>query len=103
MGAKIRKGDTVRVLTGKDKGSIGKVKHVYPGGKILVEGVRIAKKHMRSRKATTPSGIVEMESPIHVSNVLLMCSNCGEPTRVEQRVVEGRRIRICKKCKEAIE
>jgi large subunit ribosomal protein L24 len=103
MGAKIRKGDTVKVLSGKDRGSIGKVKHVYPGGKILVEGVRIAKKHMRARRATTPSGIVEMESPIHVSNVLLMCSNCGEPTRVEYQVVEGRKIRACKKCKEVIE
>jgi large subunit ribosomal protein L24 len=103
MAPKIRKGDTVKVLAGKDKGAIGKVKHVFPGGKVIVEGVAVAKKHMKARGANTPSGIVEMESPIHISNVILMCTSCGEPARIGHRSIEGRKVRICRKCEEVIE
>lgn len=105
MGLKIKRNDTVKVIAGKDKGKIGKVKKVYPKQmRVLVEGVNIVKRHMRARGPETPSGIVEMEAPIHISNVMLVCPNCGEPTRVGYTFLEdGRKVRICKKCGEVID
>ncbi len=105
MGLRIRKGDTVLVLKGRDRGKIGKVKSVEPAKRrVLVEGVNIVKRHLRSRKETEPSGIVEMEAPLPIANVKLICPNCGEPTRVGYRVLEdGRKVRVCKKCGEVIE
>jgi len=105
MGLRIRKDDTVLVIAEKDKGKIGKVKRVYPKTmRVLVEGVNIVKRHMRARGPNVPSGIVEMEAPIHISNVKLVCTSCGEPTRVGFTFLEdGRKVRICKKCGEVIE
>ncbi|MEO0244166.1 MAG: 50S ribosomal protein L24, partial [candidate division WOR-3 bacterium] len=83
MGRKIRRDDTVLVISGKDKGKIGKVKKVLPEkARIVVEGVNIVKRHMRARSAEQPSGIIQMEAPIHISNVKLICPLCGEATRV---------------------
>jgi len=105
LARKIKSGDTVLVTVGKDRGKIGKVKKVYPKKeRILVEGVNIVKKHMRGRGPETPSGIVELEAPIHISNVKLVCPSCGEPTRVGFRFLEeGKKVRYCKKCEEVIE
>ncbi len=105
MAAKIKKGDTVLVVKGKDKGKIGKVKAVQRDRmRILVEGVNIVKRHLRIRRDNQPSGIVEMEAPISIANVRLICPNCGEPTRVGFKFLEdNRKVRYCKKCGEVIE
>jgi len=105
MGFKVRRDDTVLIIAGKDKGKIGKIKRVYPKTmRVLVEGVNIVKRHMRARSAEAPSGIVEMEAPIHISNVKLVCTSCGEPTRVGYIFIEeGRKVRVCKKCGEVID
>jgi large subunit ribosomal protein L24 len=100
MAAKIRKGDLVLVIAGKDKGKTGKVTKVLPkNNRVIVEGVNIVKRHMRARSQTQPSGIIEMAAPIHISNVMLICPNCGEPTRVGFKITEtGDKLRVCKKC-----
>jgi large subunit ribosomal protein L24 len=104
MGFRIRSGDTVKVIAGKDKGKIGKVKKVYPEKqRVLVEEVNVVKRHLRPRGPNQPSGIVEMAAPIHISNVMLVCPNCGEPTRVGYKFLEdGTKARFCKKCGEVI-
>jgi large subunit ribosomal protein L24 len=103
MAAKIRKGDKVRVLAGKDVGKEGRVISVIPGmGRVLVEGVHRVKRHEKIRPAKGRSGqeggIVTTELPIDLSNVTLVCSNCG-PTRVGFKVDdEGVKTRICRSC-----
>ena len=96
---KLRKGDPVVVLSGKDKGKEGTVLRVLPKeGKVIVEGVNIAKKHQKRTRATMQGGIIDKDMPLPVSNVALMCPNCG-PTRVGFRVSPGGgKDRICKKC-----
>ena len=102
---KIRKNDTVLVVTGKDKGKTGKVRFAYPGeGRLLVEGVNMIKRHTRARGQVRQAGIIEREAPIPVSNVMLMCSRCNHPTRVGVReLADGKRVRICRACKEVID
>jgi len=81
----IRKGDTVQVLTGKDSGKRGKVLKVDPGSRrLVVEGVNSAKKHMRPSQANPQGGVVDWELPIDISNVMLVCSGCENPTRVRR-------------------
>lgn len=98
-GLKIRKGDRVRVLTGKDRGKEGNVSRVLPqANKVIVDGVNVAKRHQKSRSATDPGGIIDKDLPIPVPNVALLCGACG-PTRVGYRVEDdGNKVRICKKC-----
>ncbi len=104
MALKIKRGDTVKVVKGKDKGKIGKVKKVLIEKKrLIVEEVNIVKRHMRATGPDRPSGIVEMEAPISWSNVRLVCPSCGEPTRVGFRFEEGKKVRYCKKCNEVID
>lgn len=105
MAFKIKKDDTVLVIAGRDRGKIGKVKKVFPRRmRALVEEVNIVKRHMRARGPERPSGIVEMEAPVHISNLMLICPNCGQPTRVGFRFLEdGKKVRYCKKCNEVIE
>ncbi len=104
MALKIKRGDTVKVIKGKDKGKIGKVKKVLIDKKrLIVEEVNIVKRHMRATGPDRPSGIVEMEAPISWSNVRLICPSCGEPTRVGFRFEEGKKVRYCKKCNEVID
>ncbi len=96
---KIRKGDTVRVLTGKDRGKEGEVMTALPEvRKVIVDGVNIAKKHQKPRSATDQGGIIDKDMPIPVANVALVCDSCG-PTRVGYRVdPDGTKSRVCKKC-----
>jgi large subunit ribosomal protein L24 len=98
-GLKIRKGDRVRVLTGKDRGKEGEVMFALPAeGKVIVDGVNVAKKHQRATKATMQGGIIDKDMPIPVANVALLCSSCG-PTRVGYRFdPDGTKVRTCKKC-----
>jgi len=100
----VRKGDTVVVITGKYAGRKGKVLAVEPEkSRVIVEGVNIVKRHTRPTRQLSQGGIVEKEAPIHSSNVMLWCGRCERPTRVGRRVLEnGRKVRYCKKCGEAI-
>ena len=102
---KIRKNDTVLVITGKDKGKRGKVRFAYPKNeRILVEGINFIKKHSRARGAVRQAGIIEREAPIHVSNVMLLCSKCNHPARVGFRfLADGRKVRFCRSCGEVID
>ena len=95
---KIRKGDNVRVLTGKDRGKEGEVMRALPDvGKVIVEGVNVAKKHQKPLSATMQGGIIDKDMPIPVANVAILCS-CG-PTRVGYRFDnDGTKVRVCKKC-----
>ncbi len=96
---KIRKGDVVRVLTGKDRGKEGEVMFALPEQrKVIVAGVNVAKKHQRPLNATMQGGIIDKDMPIPVSNVAIICSTDG-PTRVGYRVdADGSKTRICRKC-----
>jgi large subunit ribosomal protein L24 len=99
---KIKKKDKVLVIAGKDKGKKGEVKEVNPDEeKVIVTGINIVSKHEKSRK-DKPGGIIKTEAPIHVSNVQLICSKCDKPTRVKFKMEGDQKLRICKKCGEAI-
>ena len=102
---KIRKNDTVLVIAGKDKGKKGKVRLAYPKDeRVLVEGVNLIKRHTRAVRGVRQAGIIEREAPIHVSNVMLLCSKCNHPTRVGLHFLEdGRKVRICRSCGEVID
>jgi len=102
----IKKNDQVYVLSGKDRGKTGRVLIVLPGdGKIVVEGVQIIKRHTRANpQRNIKGGIVEKESPIQISNVALVCKNCGKHTRIKHQILsDGRHARTCKKCGSAID
>ena len=96
----IKKGDTVVVLTGKDKGKQGAVKQSFPQKqRVVVEKVNMVKKAMRPTQSNPQGGITSIEAPLHVSNVMLICPECKQPTRVSKRVNEaGKKVRVCKKC-----
>ncbi len=112
---KIKKGDTVQVIAGNDLGVQGEVKEVKKGydpsrrgrparrnpnkDRVVVSGVRMVKKHQRPVSQTrTQTGIIEFEAPIHISNVMLVCPSCGEPTRVKIEIADGVKQRVCKRC-----
>jgi len=102
---KIRKDDTVLVIAGKDKGKKGKVRFAYPKKqRVLVEGVNFIKKHSRARGAARQAGIIDLEAPIHISNVMLLCDKCSKPSRIGfQKLDDGRRVRVCRSCREVID
>ena len=102
---KIRKGDIVLVIAGKDRGKKGKVRFAYPKDeRLLIEGINIRKRHARARGTTRQAGIIELETPIHVSNVMLVCSKCNHPTRIGFRFLgDGRKVRLCRSCNEVID
>jgi large subunit ribosomal protein L24 len=99
-GLKIRKGDRVRVLAGKDRGKEGEVMRALPReGKVIVDGVNVAKKHQRPTRTTQQGGIIDKDMPIQVSNVALVCPSCGRPTRVGFKIDQsGGKVRMCRKC-----
>ena len=95
----IRKDDKVIVLSGKDKGKTGKVLTAMPkAGKVIVEGVNVASRHMKPRKQGEEGGIIKMETPIYVSKVMVVCPKCGKGTRVAHKLEGGKSVRVCKKC-----
>jgi large subunit ribosomal protein L24 len=102
---KIRKNDNVLVITGKDRGKKGKVRFAYPKKqKVMVEGVNFIKKHSKARGAARQAGIIDLEAPLHVSNVMLVCDKCSKPARIGFRTLEdGRKVRFCRACGEVIE
>ena len=101
----IRKNDIVLVIAGKDKGKKGKVRFVYPKDeRITVEDINFVKRHARATGRVRQAGVIERESPIHVSDVMLLCSRCNHPTRVGFRLLDdGRKVRVCHSCNEVID
>ncbi len=96
---KVKKNDTVLVLTGKDNGKTGKVLFAYPAeNRIKVEGVNMQKRSKKARSQKETSGIVEQVGKIDASNVLVICPSCGKATRVAHNVEGDKKIRVCKKC-----
>lgn len=99
MNLNVRKGDNVKVLTGKDKGKTGKVLATDPKtGKVLVEGVNIATHHRKARAAGQQSAKVKVEAPLDSSNVQIVCPACGKSVRVRHQEIDGKNARICAKC-----
>jgi len=96
---RLRKGDRVRVLSGKDLGKEGEITRVLPErNMVIVDGVNVAKKHQRSTKATMQGGIIDKDMPVPASNVAILCPNCG-PSRIGYRFDDdGVKARVCKKC-----
>lgn len=100
----VKKGDTVIVLSGKDKGKKGKVLACIPkSGKVIVEGVAMATKHKKPRKQGEAGGIIHQEAPIYACKVMHVCPKCQQPTRIGRKTLDnGENVRICKKCGEII-
>ncbi len=98
----VKRGDTVKVISGKDKGKEGKIITAYPEtGKVIVEGVAMVKKHQKARMQGQESGIISKEAAIDASNVLRVCSKCGKAARTGVKILEdGSKVRYCKKCEE---
>lgn len=101
----VKKGDTVIVLSGKDKGKKGKIISCLPkDGRVVVEGVNIVKKHTRPTQRSPQGGIKEQEVPIRSSKVSLVCPSCKKPTRVGKKILaDGTKAKVCRKCQETIE
>ncbi len=99
---KIRKDDTVEIIAGKDKGKRGAVVRVIRDkDRVIVGGANLVKKAMKKRSQQDRGGIVEIEAPIHVSNVMIVCKKCG-PTRIGYKIDGDKKIRVCRKCGEAL-
>ncbi|MDD4466906.1 MAG: 50S ribosomal protein L24 [Candidatus Paceibacterota bacterium] len=102
-GTKLKKGDQVLVITGKDKGKKGKImKVLLKEARALVEGINLKKKRMRPKTSGKKGEIIEMPSPISISNVKIICPKCGKAVRIGKNENEGKKQRICKKCKQSI-
>ena len=97
---RLKKGDHVVVLKGKDRGKDGIIMRVLPKeGKVIVEGVNVAKRHAKPTRATQQGGVIDKFMPVHVSTVALVCKSCDQPTRVGYRLEDdGEKVRVCKKC-----
>ena len=96
---KIKKGDTVQVISGKDRGRSGKVLSTVPAaGKVIVEGINIATRHVKPRNAQQQGGIVKQELPLAACKVMVVCPKCHKPTRVGTQLSEGGKTRVCKHC-----
>jgi large subunit ribosomal protein L24 len=105
MGARVRKGDLVAVIAGRERGKRGKVLRVLPGaGRVLVEKVNMMKKHQRPTQKLRQGGIIEREGALALANVLLVCGRCDRPARTGITILgDERRVRVCKRCGEPID
>ena len=106
MKIRLRKNDIVEVISGRDTGKRGKVLVVLPEkGRVIVQGVNFIKRHTRPNpQRNIKGGIAEREAPIHVSNLMVVCGECGKRTRIgSSRLEDGRKVRICRKCKGALD
>lgn len=101
----IHKDDNVLVITGKDKGKKGKVRFAYPEKQqVLVEGINFIKKHSKAKGAARQAGIIDLEAPLHISNVMYLCGKCNKPARIGMRKLDdGRKVRFCRSCGEVID
>jgi len=96
---KVKKGDTILVISGKDRWKKSKILQVFPKeNRVMVEGVNLRKKHRKPKKSGEKGQIIKLPGSISISNVKLICSKCGKPTRIGYKVIENKKYRICKKC-----
>jgi large subunit ribosomal protein L24 len=102
---RIKKGDTVMVIAGRERGKAGKVLSLRLGeGKVTVEKLNMIKRHTKPSQKTRQGGIVEREAPFAISNVMVLCPSCNKPVRMGVKTLDdGRRVRTCKQCKDVIE
>ena len=101
---KVRKNDSVLVVTGKDKGKKGKVRYAYPDEeRVIVDGINMIKRHTKAKAQARQAGVIEREAPLRVCKVMLICSKCNRPTRVGFRFVEENKVRVCSSCHEVID
>jgi len=100
---KIRKGDQVLIISGKDKGRKGKVVEALPGkGNLVVEGINLRKKHIKAKSAGEKGQIVELPAPLSASNVEIICPKCGKAARIGYKIEGKKKYRVCKKCQQEI-
>lgn len=100
---KIKKGDKVKITYGKDKDREGVVNSVYTrSNKILVQGVNLYKKHIKKNEKMPQGGVVELPRPLDVSKVMLLCPKCKKTTRISYELIQGKKFRVCKRCKSKI-
>ena len=96
---KIKKGDSIKIIRGKDKGKDGKVEKVFPKlGKVLVANVNLYKRHLKARSEKQPSEIVTLTKPLAMENVALVCPKCHKQVRVGFKIIKDKKIRVCKNC-----
>ena len=100
----IKKGDTVQIISGDDKGKKGKVLVAMPSeNRVLVEGINIQTKHTKPRRAGETGGIVKEAAPVNASKVMVVCKKCNSVTRVAHKNIDGKNVRTCKKCNETLD
>ena len=100
----VKTGDTVKIISGKDRGETGKVLAVSPKeGKVIVEGLNMVKKHVKPRRQGETGGIVDAEGAIYACKVMPVCPKCNKATRVAHKVIDGKKVRVCKKCGAVLE
>lgn len=101
----IRKNDSVMVIAGKERGKTGKVLRVLPDkDRVIVERLNMVKRHSKPRGPQQPGGIVEKEAAIHASNIMIMCDKCNAPVRIGHKILsDDKKIRICRRCNEALD
>ena len=101
----IKKNDMVKIIAGKEQGKTGKVLRVFPGkSRVVVEGLNMIKRHTRPNQLYPEGGILEKEAPLSISNVMLICGSCNQPSRTGVRLLEdGSKTRYCKKCNESVD
>lgn len=96
---KIKKGDNVVVIAGKEKGKTGKVLEVNAAdGKVTVDNVNVVKKHQKPKNQQDKGGIISKVAPVDCSNVMVLCPSCGKATRVAHKEIDGKKVRVCRKC-----
>jgi large subunit ribosomal protein L24 len=101
----VKKNDTVKVISGKEKGKSGKILKAYPAkGRVIIEHLHMIKKHTKRQSQGQGGGIIEREGTVHVSNVMLVCPSCKQATRIGKKILEdGSKVRTCKKCGEVVD
>jgi large subunit ribosomal protein L24 len=101
----IKKNDTVLVISGKDRGKKGKVRFAHPKEKtLIIEGINFIKRHARATRQARQAGVIELEAPVHISKVMLLCDKCNHPSRIGIRFLDdNKKVRYCKVCQEVID
>lgn len=100
---KIKKNDNVMVIVGKDRGKSGIVERVFPDNKVVIKGIHVMKKHIKPSKKNPQGGIIDINKKLDVSDVMLVCPNCGKRTRIGYKIDKNVKLRICKKCAQSVE
>ncbi|MBU1168994.1 MAG: 50S ribosomal protein L24 [Proteobacteria bacterium] len=105
VSTKLKKDDKVKVITGKDKGKIGKIlKVINKKSRVVVENINVVKSHQKPSMKNPQGGIIDKEAPVDFSNVMLMCNHCMSPVRIKAKTLEdGNKVRVCRKCNETID